>query len=384
MRNLGHVSALAFFALVSACSAGSEAEKSPEDKTTSSKPAGSEIGTGDGSATSVTLTEIHVLAQKDGENPEPVDLAFNPADMGELWVLGYADDSVHVGYTDGSDPQWTRYRDPAAGHFMDKPTAISMGDNGFWGTCGNTDNGQNSGGDGTDGTGNLFMGPALFTTDRAIFAKRITQLGSHYDMLHATPFCRGIEHVEGNMYWAFNAYDGTLDKYDFHADHGPGNDDHSDGEIHKYVPGQVKGAEDGTPSHLAFDAESKILYVADTGNARIVKLDTTKGEKVEEFSRERRNEPLADSGIMGGVDVEVVVAPGALEKPSGIELKDGHLYVTDAATSRFYVFDKEGKEVRKLDTGLPAGSLAGFTFGADGKIWFTDRVGGRVVRIDPK
>jgi hypothetical protein len=38
--------------------------------------------------------------------------------------------------------------------------------------------------------------------------------------------------------------------------------------------------------------------------------------------------------------------------------------------------------VRKLATDLPAGSLAGFTFGPDGKIWFVDRKGGRIVRID--
>jgi sugar lactone lactonase YvrE len=87
---------------------------------------------------------------------------------------------------------------------------------------------------------------------------------------------------------------------------------------------------------------------------------------------------------MSGVDVEVVIDKGVLEKPSGIELKNDLLYVTDAATSTFHVFKKDGTEVRKLATDLPAGALAGFTFGSDGKIWFTDRKGGRVLRIDPK
>jgi hypothetical protein len=31
-----------------------------------------------------------------------------------------------------------------------------------------------------------------------------------------------------------------------------------------------------------------------------------------------------------------------------------------------------------------AGSLAGFTFAPDGKIYFTDKVAGRVLRIDPQ
>jgi sugar lactone lactonase YvrE len=88
--------------------------------------------------------------------------------------------------------------------------------------------------------------------------------------------------------------------------------------------------------------------------------------------------------MMGGVDVEVVIDKGVLEKPSGIEIKNDLIYVTDTATSTFHVFKKDGTEVRKLKTDLPEGSLAGFTFGSDGKIWFTDRKGGRVMRIDPK
>jgi DNA-binding beta-propeller fold protein YncE len=271
---------------------------------------------------------------------------------------------------------------------MGKPVAISMGAGGFWGTCGNTDNGQNdetNPTDGTDGTGNLFMGPALFTTDRSIFATQnpVTHLGSHFDMLHNTPFCRGLAWERDNIYWAFNAFDKTIDKYNFNKPHEKGGDDHSDGEIYKYVTGQVLGAEDNvTPSHLIFDPSDSFLYIADTGHQRIVKLDTTKGTKTGELPR--RNEVLKASGVMGGVDLEEVVPAGALQKPSGIELRNDLLYVTDTATSTFHVFRKDGTEVRKLETDLPPGALAGFTFGADGKIWFVDRVGGRVLRIDPK
>ncbi len=376
--------------VLAACG-GSDATSTPGDTGGTSSGAapaeapGSEIGKGDGSPGSVTLTEIHVLAKTASlGDAMPVDLAFNPADPGQLWVIGYGDDSTHVGYVDGDATQWKRYRDPAASHFMAKPTAMAMGESPFWGVCGNTDNGQNGADQtsGSDGTGNLFMGPAMFTTDLSVFAKRITALGSHYDMLHATPFCRGIAHVEKNVYWTFNAYDDALDKYDFHKDHGPGNDDHSDGEIYRYAKGQVKGADDGTPSHLVYDPSDKMLYVADTGNARIVKLDTTKGTKSGELPR--KNEPLAGSGVMTGADVEEVVAPGVLEKPSGIEVKGDLLYVTDAATSTFHVFKKDGTPVRKLATDLPPGSLAGFTFGPDKKIWFSDKVGSRVMRIDPK
>ena len=369
-----------------ACSASNTSTETPGGGSTSSSGStpeaqpGQEIGTGDGSASSVTFTEIHTLTKSGDVAPEPVDLAFNPADPGELWVVAYGDNSTHVGYIDG-DTGWKRYLDPAARHFMHRPTAISMGGNGFWGTCGDNDNGQNEGLEGTDGDGNQFMGPALFTTDRTIFAKRVTGLGSHYDMLHSTPFCMGIAHEVDNVYWAFNRTAGSIDKYNFNKDHGPGEDDHSDGEIYRYADGQVKGAEDGTVSHLIFDASDKMLYVADTGNGRIVKLDTTSGTKGDPLPK---NEILKDSGMMDGTSVEVVVDKGVLQKPSGIELKGDLLYVSDTATSTFHVFKKDGSEVRKLATDLPEGSLAGFTFGADGKIWFVDRKAGRVLRIDPK
>jgi hypothetical protein len=368
-----------------ACGSSTTTETPNNGGSTSSSGApaeelGSEIGKGDGSASSVDIAEIHTLTKTTaGIDPEPIDLAFNPADPGELWVVGYGDDSTHVGYVDG-EVGWKRYVDPAARHFMHKPTAISMGANGFWGTCGDNDNAQNDP-DGADGLSVDFMGPALFTTNREIFAKRITALGSHYDMLHATPFCKGIAHEVENIYWAFNGQDGSIDKYNFNKDHGPGEDDHSDGEIYRYASGQVKGVDDGTVSHLVFDPSDSMLYVADSGNGRIVKLDTTSGRKGAPIPK---NEILKASAIMEGTQVEEVVAPGVLTKPSGIELKGELLYVTDTATSTFHVFKKDGTEVRKLKTDLPEGSLAGFAFGQDNKIWFVDRKGGRVLRIDPK
>ncbi len=58
--------------------------------------------------------------------------------------------------------------------------------------------------------------------------------------------------------------------------------------------------------------------------------------------------------------------------------------MTDTATSTFHVFDKTGTALRSLATDLPAGALAGFTFGPDGKIYFTNKLSGQVLRIDPQ
>jgi hypothetical protein len=339
---------------------------------------GGEIGRGDGSPGSVTLTPVLQIGYA---GAGPVDLAFDPQRPGDLWVLGFSDSSVHVGKDlDGSSPTWTRYRDPAWMHFMYRPPALAMGDRGFWATCGDNDNSQAD--ETADGLALYFMGPALFTTDLTIFAKRTPEgRGSHYDMLHSTPFCRGIAHVEANAYWVFNAFDGSLDRYDFAADHGPGADDHADGHIRRYAAGEVKGGDDGTPSHVFYDREDRFLYVADTGHGRIVRLDTTSGTPGTPLPRP--NEPLAESAMMEGTHVEVVVPPGALKKPVGLEVRAGLIYVTDAEGGTFSVFDKRGRLLRKLTTGLPPSALAGFTFGFDGKIWFVDRTAEQVLRIDP-
>ena len=199
-------------------------------------------------------------------------------------------------------------------------------------------------------------------------------------MLHSTTFCRGIAHVQDNQYFVFNSTKKSLDKYDFAHDHGPGMDDHSDGDIYRYVAGSVLGVED-VSSHMIYDATTAQLYVADTGNARIAKLDTLSGTVGKSFSG---FEPVNVRKEVDGAVLTDVVPPGTLEMPSGIELYEGLLYVTDAATSRFYVFDLEGQLIRHLDTGLPPGSLSGFAFGPDdGKVYFVDTISARAYRIDP-
>lgn len=397
MRSVVHWIAGLSVSFAVACSS-STPESAPANAGTPTDPAacardakcattlpGHEIGTGDGTAGSVDLTEIYAP----GAKAQPVDLAFHSERTDELWVIGYGDDAIHVGTGIGSDaPAWKRFLDPAARHFAHKPPALAMGaktsstgDGTTWASCGDNDNGQNA--QESDGTANLFVGPSLFSGDPTVYSKRTPQgLGSHLDMLHESPFCRGIAHVEANVYWVFNAYDKALDLYDFAGDHGPGNDDHSNGVVMRYAQGQVKGATDGTPSHLFFDASDSFLYVADTGNQRIVRLDTKSGTKSGRITRVL--EPLKDQGVMKDATIEVVVDTGVLTAPSGLEVKGDLIFVTDAATSTFHVFDKSGTKVRSLETGLPPGSLAGFTFGPDGKIYFADKVGGRVLRIDPR
>jgi hypothetical protein len=352
---------------------GSQALTSPDEPGAGVATGVDDLGSAIPSA--ATLTEIYRAP-----NAELVDLAFNDAVPGELWVISYNDDHVHIGQNVGPGTgTWRDMRDPAASHFMHKPPAIAWGSNKTWATCGDNDNSQSD----PRLIPNYFTGPSLFSSDLSIFGTQnpATDFGSHLDMLHNTSFCRGIAHMTDNIYWTFNGELGSIERYDFHKPHEPGGDDHSDGEIYRYVEGQLKGV-DGVSSDLAYDPSDKFLYIADTGNKRIVRLDTTAGT-LDVGPLPRQNEVLAKSGVMNGVVLEPVVPPGILEKPSGIQVHDGSVYVSDTATSAFFAFDKKGKELRRLATGLPPNSLAGFTFGPDGKIWFVDRQQGKVLRLDP-
>jgi hypothetical protein len=108
----------------------------------------------------------------------------------------------------------------------------------LWATCGDSDDG-----------GNYFMGrrstrptstssgpttrsrtwaatSTCSTSGAGVFfalPMGITNLGSHLDMLHSTPFCRGIASAgEGKQYFVFNSFNKSIDFYDFRPDHGIG------------------------------------------------------------------------------------------------------------------------------------------------------------------
>ena len=332
-------------------------------------PRGTLIGSGDGAPGSVTLT----VAFEPDRPRMPTGLAFNPTRPNELWMVDHMDDTV-ITATDVGSPQMTsqRRKDPAAGHFMHAPTGIAFADDDTWATCGEGDNSQNG------NTG--FVGPAAFSADPAIFAKQnsTTGLGSHLDMLHASPFCMGIAHERDHVYWVFDGENSALVRYDFHDFHAPGEEDHSDGEIRFYATGSVKRTM-GVPSHLFYSPDDAYLYVADTGNQRIVKLDTKSGTVGDELPSLEPSVPVQ----MNGTAVVEVVPAGVLQAPSGMLIHGNVLYATDNATSTVYAFDLAGRMLRSLTTGLAANALGDLTVGPDGKMYLLDMASGRVYRIDP-
>ncbi len=353
----------------------------------------------DGSGPPTFFTVYDPSDDTSGRPLLPSALAWNPVEQDELWITLREPPTdrtcnrggtvactwligrvaiVHGATSAPAVPHDVETKEDAnAWHFMRRPSAIAFGTDGTFATCGEARTGNYENEEAS------FIGPTLWSADPAIFGARPpadSPTGStHIDMLHETPFCMGIAHESENAYWVFNGEVGALDRYDFHAPHAPGEDDHSDGELRRYVEGQLTRVPD-VPSHLAYDSQRRLVYAADTGHGRVVSLDATSGH---EDGKVTAYEPLVAQARMSGATLVEVVPPGLLAQPSGLTLYRGVLFVTDYASSRIVAFDRAGRRLVTVETGLPTGSLGGIAIGPDGRAYLVDRSTRRVLRLEP-
>lgn len=311
----------------------------------------------------------------------PRDLEFNPAGNNELWVVNRSFDGTVTYYNAGTDSMTAlRVQDIWGLHFMEEVSAIAFGPDGFFGTAQETDNTYNG-----QSPGNNFMGPALWTSDTAIYSKSTGEgwgeLGSHLDMLHESPFGMGMAHDNGNAYWYFDGYYGNIVYYDFQADHGPGWDDHSDGIVRRYMDATVTRVP-GVPGHMILDKATGWLYIADPGGRRITRLNTKSGSATASGNVDGSQfENLQEYTRYTGATYEIF-AEAELTRPSGIALYQGRLFVSDNSTGEIIAYDMQGKELNRIQT--TAESLMGIEIGPDGKIWYVDAEKNQVIRVDPK
>jgi hypothetical protein len=384
-----------------ACSSDPQAsttDEPPGEPTAAALGVASLLGAGGSSPPTYTL--IYDATAADDVLPfYPTALAFNPAVDGDLWITlrqPLTEYPCDQGDTSGcpwllgrvaivhaapaapeSAPNVEIKQDANAWHFMRRPTSLSFNADDTFATCAEA---RTSNYEDVDIP---YNGPVLWSADPAIFGAPPppnSPTGStHIDMLHESPYCMGIAHERDNVYWAFNGDAGSLDRYDFHQPHEPGGDDHSDGELERYATGKVLRVPE-VPSHLAFDPGSRLLYVADSGNGRVVALDTTSGKPGADVVI---YEPIRTHYAMDDAKLTEVVKAGRLRVPSGLTLYEGVVFVTDALTSRIVAFDTFGHTLASLATDLPPGSLGGITIGPDGRAYVADAVGRRVLRIDP-
>jgi hypothetical protein len=350
---------------------------------TGDKPGGdddvetSPIGTGDGTPESVGWTTI---LDADDLLSDPRDLGFDT--NGDLWVANREDDRTFIVLDPGTDAQAVdRRKDGFAEHFMEETAALSFEDESGagefgpeFGSCGESENTYN----GIERP-NEFMGPVLWATDLDIFAEENPYgLGSHLDMLHESPNCVGIAWDRDNVYWVFDGFHDALVRYDFQHDHGIGEDDHSDGVVYRLSEPEVKREPDA-PGHLALDHGTGLLYVADTGNGRVLWVDTATGEEGEPLRQSQ--EPLVTYARWEGAEWGVLVE--GLDRPGGLALAGDRLYVGEFGTGVLHEYDLDGNELRSLDSGVGEAALYGVEMGPDGHLWIAEIATPAVKRIDP-
>ncbi len=322
------------------------------------------------------LTEVATAAD---QLNKPTDLDFFPIlGKDELWVVNQRTENsggstLTIADASAATPsEYLTRVDGNAWHFMSLPTGIAFSDDNFnFATSpGVQDANHNNG---------TFTGPTLWSSDPDIYAMPSGGNGSHLDMLHGSPFSMGIAHEADNVFWVYDDWHKDIVRYDFVEDHGPGNDDHSDGIVRRYRNIGINGDAD-IPNHMILDKTTGWLYFVDNGNDRVMRLDInsgTIGTNLPEI-----NEPLAEHSQMTGFTVETIVETG-LDQPCGIEIMDNRLLVGDYATGDIVVYDMDNNFV---ETGrIPTGEagLTGIKIGPDGSIWYTNRLQNSLVKAQP-
>ena len=330
-------------------------------------------------------------SETDGLN-NPRDLDFNTyhSDMNELWVINENSatfDSNFGGstvtfYNVGTDSQWTDYRkDSYSGHFMHTASAIAFSDNGgFANTLDIQDaNGNPSG---------YFSGCSLWESDTSIYA-RVNQngpeLGSHWDMLHQSPFSVGIAAETANIYWLFDGFHNTIAKYNFqepHSDHEHGGEDHSDGLVYRYDEVVVERVS-GLSSHMVIDRGSDLLYVCDTGNNRIIRMNINSGSI--NYSLTPYGENIEGYYSMHNAEYETVIDSGLIN-PTGIDIYNNYLLVSDYSNGEIIIYNIEQQnnfqEIQRIQTNL-SNDVMGIKVGPDGSIWYVCTNSNKLYQILP-
>ena len=318
-------------------------------------------------------------------------LAFSPRAPEELWLADSAASAMVVTIPDGgASPPARLLIDRAEYHYMASVSSFSFDGIGQFATCQESLNDYR-------GTmePNFFQGPTLYDSRAEVVslvngqqqpcdeAAGETCFLIHIDMLHESPMCMGIAHDSGsssvvhgktwqNVYWTFDGVHNGLVRFDFESDHGPGSMAHEFASVRRY---EGLGLErvDGVPSQLVADAGSRTLFVADTGNDRVLAVEMDSGY----YSHDAREEYQIFSSPMDSFNYSVwrglawsVLA--AVPTPSGLALSpDGAtLYVGSRLGGSIYAVDaRSGLLLQVVPTGDPLGPT-GLALSTEGVLHF--------------
>eukprot|EP00462_Mataza_sp_D1_P018932 CAMPEP_0175131170 /NCGR_PEP_ID=MMETSP0087-20121206/6394_1 /TAXON_ID=136419 /ORGANISM="Unknown Unknown, Strain D1" /LENGTH=470 /DNA_ID=CAMNT_0016413431 /DNA_START=21 /DNA_END=1433 /DNA_ORIENTATION=- len=343
-----------------------------------------------------TKIRVEVLATGSSCTPlhRPLGLAFRPTAAGELYVANYNNDSVTVldvssvleAGSNASIPCGIEKKDSLAYHYMSHVTSLAFNHNGTeFASCQDSTNRYDQPEawdaaidhgfrknitdpeaekvEGREGNNN--MGPSLWRTASFALENQFgnhvwrkdpngtTLYGSHIDMLHQSPMCMGLVHSEGRVYYAVDAgwgnplQYGSLVKYDFGPDHGEGGSDHTKAVVTRvrgFALKRVPAVAQQIALHKTSDGD--VVFIADTGNGRVVKVRVWQGaQSAESPPLSIKNHQLT-AYTYTDVPPQAVeaIGKGVLVSPSGVAVRAESstqellLFVSDFATSLVHVF----------------------------------------------
>merc|ERR1719353_994550 len=336
-------------------------------------------------AAQVVATDAHGLAS-------PRDLQFHPLNPDELWVANNDTDSLTI--IDTVAGTAVTRKDRAPYHYMERISSLAFDSRGYFATCQESDNTYDD-----MMIANHFMGPTLFHSAESDLVNQLgepecntedpdtTCFFTHWDMLHESPLCMGIAHDPedrtpfGNVYWAFDGLNSSLIRYDFSEPHGPGSLDHSIAAIRRYPEIELTRVP-GIPGHLMMDPTERVLYIADTGGGRILRMNPDSGHFIRNAKREF---PIYSSiaetfeySIYGCAEWEVFV--DGLDEPSGLEISEGLVYVSEHGTGKVLAFDRVTRQqIDSVQT--DADSLLGIALDGHGNLWYSDAARSEVSKL---
>ena len=265
--------------------------------------------------------------------------------------------------------------------------------------------------------------------------------GSHLDMLHGNPLSTGVVHDAVNAYYVLDGCGvgdsrgscdgpGHVARIDFNRDHQEGNGFHGDGVTQRYIDLPYKRV-DGVPSGMM--RHDGWVYYSDTGAGTVRRFQPDTGrfevmvsnwndspashgehgpgvvdwshledgpgdgddpETVSAWVAEHGNqeaidaagdswimprETLAEYSYVWEATAEEV-APGSVDRPSGLVAGESSWFVADNDSGRILEFDWDGSPGRVIETGLDG--LTGLALSEDGsELFFTDTDSNGVYRV---
>lgn len=311
---------------------------------------------------------------------KPTDLDFHPTlSRYELWVINRGTEntggSTVIFHNAGQPDQTEEFEvDGNAWHFMSLPSGMAFGRNENWASSPSITDANHSGG--------YFTGPTLWSSDPDVYAEDSGGNGSHLDMIHQSPNSMGICNAGDNRFYLYDGYHDRIVWYDFVADHGPGNSDHSDGLVRKFTEPVLNNFNTTVPNHMVLDESTGWLYVCGNGGTipRVIRLNTNTATETGTFSP-LSGEELAETTTYTA-EWEEFITEG-LTRPCGIEMNGTTLLVGDYATGMIHAYETAGGTAiwtGAIDTG--SDGIAGIKVGPDGKIWYVNYLDNTLMRVE--